>query len=315
MDDKSPAQSSRSPMFEDFLKASTEFWVSVAKLPFIFSEAAGNDLWWEKVANGRALETWESSVKTMQAISSLLSESARIEGIFKGIETFPELMVKVVQPAWNGFFFLQQEWTKAAERIGESASAYNFENLEQDAFQAFVNVYDKEFRHFLNIPQLGLTRVYQENFRQAMDRLSIFQATMGEFMALLYLPVEKSLKVMREELATMADQGRLPESSKDLYRMWVKILEGHYMNLFKTPHFTQTLGKTVDAMSSFIVARKKIIEDALQFLPVPTQTEMDDLYREIYLLKKRVKELEKNNRSRKTPVRTESPAGDFESNS
>ena len=107
---------------------------------------------------------------------------------------------------------------------------------------------------------------------------------------------------MQDELARMADQGKLPESSKDYYRMWIKVLEGHYMTLFKSPGYTHTLGKTLDAMSAFMVARKEILEDALQALPVPTQKEMDELYREIYLLKKRVKELEKKNGSPETTM-------------
>ncbi len=305
MDDKPPVQDGPQSMLEAWLRASTEFWASVAKVPFLASEAAGTEPWWEKVTKGRALVTWGSSLKTMQAFSSLMTEPGTMEEVFKGINTLPELMAKFVQPAWNGFFFLQQEWMKAAGRIGESAAAYSFENIDQDAFQAFINVYEKEFRHFLTVPQLGLTRGYQEHVNQALDRLNIFQATMAKFMALLYLPVEKSLKVMQEELAKMADQGRLPESSRDFYRMWVKVLEGHYMNLFKSPHYTHTLGKTLDAMSAFMVAKKKILEDALQFLPVPTQKEMDELYREIYLLKKRVKELEKNNRSQGPAIGTE----------
>ena len=38
---------------------------------------------------------------------------------------------------------------------------------------------------------------------------------------------------------------------------------------------------------------QEILEDMLQTLPVPKQREMDELYKEIYLLKKRIKALEK----------------------
>jgi polyhydroxyalkanoate synthase subunit PhaE len=292
-------------MLEAWLKASAEFWASVVKVSFPASESAGSRLWWEKLGKGRTLEAWESSLKTMQALSGLVTAPESMQGVFKGVNTLPELMLKVVQPAWTSFFSLQQEWMKAAGRIGESTAAYSFENLDHDAFQAFINLYENEFRHFLTVPQLGLTRAYQERMNQALDRLNIFQATMAEFISLLYLPVEKSLKVMQEELAKLADQGNLPENSKDFYRMWIKVLEGHYMTLFKSAGYTHTLGKTLDAMSAFMVARKEILEDALQVLPVPTHKEMDELYREIYLLKKRVKELEKKDRNVQPQVETE----------
>jgi polyhydroxyalkanoate synthesis regulator phasin len=46
-------------------------------------------------------------------------------------------------------------------------------------------------------------------------------------------------------------------------------------------------------MSEFSAAKKEILQDFLNTLPVPTHKEMDELYKEIYLLKKRIKELEK----------------------
>jgi polyhydroxyalkanoate synthesis regulator phasin len=38
---------------------------------------------------------------------------------------------------------------------------------------------------------------------------------------------------------------------------------------------------------------EKVLEDILRMLPVPNQKDMDELYKEIYLLKKKVKTLEK----------------------
>ena len=40
-------------------------------------------------------------------------------------------------------------------------------------------------------------------------------------------------------------------------------------------------------------SQEKVIEDILGMFPVPTQKDMDELYKEIYLLKKKVKALEK----------------------
>jgi len=76
--------------------------------------------------------------------------------------------------------------------------------------------------------------------------------------------------------------------------MWIKILERHYAVLFKSPEYNLAIAKTVDAMSEFLIARKQILEDSLRFLPIPTQQETDELYKELYLLKKRVKQLEKS---------------------
>jgi hypothetical protein len=75
--------------------------------------------------------------------------------------------------------------------------------------------------------------------------------------------------------------------------MWIKILEGHYMILFQSPEYTQILGKTLTALSDFSSAKNAVLEDLLSVLPIPKRSEVDELEREIYELKKRLRTLEK----------------------
>jgi hypothetical protein len=121
----------------------------------------------------------------------------------------------------------------------------------------------------------------------------LFQAAAGEFFRLIYLPVTKSFAVIQEKLGESAEAGKLPEDSKQYYQMWIKILEGHYMTLFQSGDYVKALRKTLDAMSEFTAAKNDLMQDMLGTLPVSTQKDVDDLYEEIYLLKKRIKELEK----------------------
>ena len=148
-------------------------------------------------------------------------------------------------------------------------------------------------KQFFNIPQLGLTRFYQENINQATDKFNQFQGSLCEFLHLLYLPVERSIKVMQDELTALAQKEPLPEDAKFYYNKWVKTLEGHYMTLFQSSEYMQCLGKTIDSLNHYVSARQSVLEDALKVLPVPTNTDMDDLSKEIYELKRRVRALEK----------------------
>ena len=145
----------------------------------------------------------------------------------------------------------------------------------------------------LNIPQVGLSRVYQERALAAVDKYNLFQAALGEFVHQLYLPLEKSYRSLHEEVAQLAEAGQLPEDAKAYYQMWIKHLEGHYMTLYQSPEYTQALGKTLSALNGWAAARREVLADALQALPVVTHREMNELYREIYQLKKQVKGLNK----------------------
>jgi polyhydroxyalkanoate synthesis regulator phasin len=75
--------------------------------------------------------------------------------------------------------------------------------------------------------------------------------------------------------------------------MWIKVLEGHFMTLFQTPEYVETMGKTITVLAEFTCAKDAVMEDVLRGFPVASRSELDDLARELYELKKRIRKLEK----------------------
>ncbi len=279
-----------------WLKTATEFWGSMARTwangPDT-SAAADTSAATEKDAAQRIKESLQSALKTWLALSTVMSDPGTLDAQLKGVQGLPEVMTRLVQNGWDGYFQLQRQWFQRAERIGKTTEAYKFENLDQNAFKLWNELYEKEFRQFLHLPQLGLTRFYQERVGRAVDEFNIFQAKLAEFLHIFFLPMEKSYKVMQDKLTEMAEAGELPDDSKAYYQMWIKILEGHYMTLFKSPEYADAMGQTLNALEDYKMTSEKVMEDILEMFPVPTQKDMDELYREIYLLKKKVKALER----------------------
>jgi polyhydroxyalkanoate synthase subunit PhaE len=278
-----------------WMKTATDFWGSMMKAwPEAPPSFEAPPLSEEGVAaKGKMKETMGSVLKNWQVFSSIMKSPDLLESVSKGVNTLPEVVLKMSRVAFEGYSNLQKQWLDRMGNIGRSGEAYKFEDLDQEPFKAWMEMYEKEFRQFYNIPQLGLTRFYQERLAQAMDQFNLYQAAMNNFFHLLYLPMEKSNRVLQEKLASLTEEGKVPENFQDYYRTWLKILEGHYMTLFKSPEFTQTLARTLKATENFMEAKEAVLQDLLQFLPVPTHKDMDDLYRELYLLKKKVKELDK----------------------
>ena len=279
------------PLLENWLKAATDFWGPVMDM---WSAASGKTDTSTKQEGSRAKKNLESALRSWKAMSSAMSEPEAGKSILEGIQTLPEIVLKMTQTGWDSYLKLQQQWYERLSRIGQSTEAYRFDNLDQDAMSVWREIYEKEFRQLLFMPQLGLTRSYQERANKALDNFNLFQAAIAEFLQLLYLPMEKSTQVMQEKVAEMADEGQLPENPKVYYQMWIKILEGHYMTLLKSPEYTNKMDRTLGAFENFVASKNEILQDFLQTLPVPTDKDMDELYQEIYLLKKRMREHEKN---------------------
>jgi class III poly(R)-hydroxyalkanoic acid synthase PhaE subunit len=289
MNDRTEAVAGPESMLSAWMKMATDFWGPVMKQ------------WTETLAPGegqpegpltRGKASWSSYLKSLTALSASMGESGSADALLKGIGVMPDILLRLLEGAWNSTFTLQRQMIEKAGRMGESVEAYQFEGLDQETFKAWAEIYKEEFQQFLQVPQLGLTRFYQEKAHRTLDKFVLLQNGMAEFVNILYLPMEQSVKVLQEKVAELAEKGALPENPKDYYNMWVKILEGHYMTLFKTSEYAQTLSRVLDAFEDYQATRDDLLQDVLKSLPVPTNRDMDALYKEIYELKKKIRTLE-----------------------
>jgi hypothetical protein len=213
--------------------------------------------------------------------------------MFKGSGAMPEMLLKLAQTSLGSFVELQQSMVQQLARVGDSVEAYRFEDIDENIFRLWTDIYEREFQRFFQVPQLGLMREYQEKAYQAVDKFNLLQSNLAEFLRMLGLPFSRSMQVMQEKLIELAEKGELSDDTNAYYQMWVKVLEGHFMTLFQTPEYVETLARTVNALADFTAARDAALEDMMGMLPVARKTEMDDMARELYEVKKRLKKLEK----------------------
>ncbi len=277
-------------LMTEWIKSAADFWSSTLQNWSKFTPSVDGSSTEEK---SRMQESFETVLQSWQTFSSVAGDPGAMEAFSNLGRTMPDLLMKMVQGSWRSYFYLQQQLLEKSGRIGESTADFDFDHIDEEVFKAWTEIYEKEFKQYFYIPQLGLTRFYQEKFNEALDKHNRFQSQFAEFMTVIFLPFEKTFKVMQKQLAEMATEGKLPDNSNDYYKLFIKILEGHFMSLFKSPEYVKTMGKTLGALEEFVAARNAIRQDLLEGMTVPTRDELDDLYQEIYHLKKKIKALEK----------------------
>jgi polyhydroxyalkanoate synthesis regulator phasin len=244
-------------------------------------------------ANPKAQAAMAAALKNWQTITGAMATPESMTAIFKGSGAMPEVLLKLAQTSMGSVIEMHQNMIQRLGRIGESVEAYQFNDIDENMFHAWTEIYEKEFQQFFKVPQLGLMRSYQEKANQVADKYNLFQSTLSEFISLLGLPFSRSMQVMQEKMGEMAENDELTDDTKVYYNMWVKVLEGHFMTLFQTPEYVETLARTVNSLADFSAARDAAVEDMLSSLPVAKKTEVDDMARELYELKKRLRRLEK----------------------
>jgi len=291
MEENNTKKNDLDAMMQDWLKASSDFWTSMLKaVPaaapnFKAAETGG--------FQNRYTESLETLLKRLQTASTALNDPQITGAILQGLNTMPEFFMKIAKAGWETSARIQQQAVAKAGKIGQKTEAYKFENLDQDIFRLWREIYEEEFRQYFQIPQLGLTRYYQERMNRLADEANILNAALSEFLYLLYLPMEKSVKVLQDKVEELSKEGKAPDKAKDYYNLWVKILEGHYMNLFKSPEYLAAFREMLNQAENYANAKNEVLQDILQSLPVPTNRDMDNIYKDLYLLKKRIKVLEK----------------------
>lgn len=247
----------------------------------------------KKNADSDTMAAMTAALKNWQILASAMATPESMASLFKGTGTLPEMFAGFGQAVMASFSELQKKMAQSAGRIGESVEAYGFDKIDENTFQVWTEIYEKEFQKFFQIPQLGLTREYQEKINNMMDKFHLSQADKAVFLRLLCLPFQRAMGVMQEKIAALAETGRLPDDPNEYYQMWVKILEGHFMTLFQTPEYIEVLTKTIGSSTNFSEAKNAVIEDMIKGLPIAQKSEMDDLSREVYELKRRIRRLEK----------------------
>lgn len=277
---------------DDWMKTATDFWLTIAKAwtgPFTAAERSNTS---DGESEKQEQESRQAGFQDWQKVFATMHTMAGMDPFLGRVAPFPEMTFKMVQNGWEGCLNLYRNWSKAAGSSGGPKTAGDLEGSGRKFLEMWQELYEKEIRPILNAPQLGLTRSYQERMNSVLDKFHGYQAAIAELMHLLNAPIERSLRDMESRMGKPADQGKLSDDDfRGYYNLWIKSLESDYMALLKSPEYIGTLSRTLKAVQDFNIVRDEMLVDLLQALPIPTNRDMDELYKELYMLKKMVKEV------------------------
>lgn len=289
MTSASPEKTGFEEIFSGWVKASNHMMDAVSRTWTPQSPPTVDDT---KNARG-SLWSWVSPFDSWEKMSTVMNTATNLGALF----TNPLQMKDLPQmpfPVWP-------EAMNLSPRGEGTETDYNKEIID-----AVMGIYHRELSKVLNIPKLGITRTYQEKLARAMDKFQCFQKYISEFINILNIPLKQSFETAQENLSEMAKNGCQPQDLKKYHSRWLKKLETKYHALLNSPEYIRIMGKTLDAMADFTKARQDVLQDVMKFAGVPVERDMDELYKDLYLLKKRLKAVEKqlNASANHVPVRS-----------
>ena len=125
------------------------------------------------------------------------------------------------------------------------------------------------------------------------NRMMVYNIKNAEMQYMIYNQGAKVMDALAQNVLGKIEKGEDVNSMMALYQEWMNLSDKTFVSLFESDEYSQVMAE----VSSLQMRLKKDMEaQAEKFLvgvPVATRSEMDELYKTIYDLKKQVRELEK----------------------
>ena len=269
---------------DSVIKNSTRFWEGLGGLGWSSQDDS-------KTMDGDGFNPWEPWEPAMEAWKQFQETCS------------PESLTDSLKASTGGFKHFEEMarggWANASSMGQDFASSFTSLGSQdifsgKDVFKEMFKVMSGELDQFFSIPSLGLSRNYQGKMVEFVETGNKFVLTLGEYMFLMFTPLEQAMKMVQATVTELTDEQRIELTPETVYDTWLKELEQGYFSLYRSEEYLALLKRLVAAMGEFNLARQNYMSDCLKFMGIPSENDLDDLYRDLYSVKKKLASLEKS---------------------
>jgi len=201
----------------------------------------------------------------------------------------------------HGFFVNQNHLTKEfynhMQNIREELPKIFNVDLSQwkEIYQSHNQLFTKTFEPLLKVISPGKEKENVELLLELMDRVADYTLKQG----LLQSLVQKSVQLgVEETFRQIQDFASNPENigktiqPQEFYSQWVKTNEKIFHDLFSSEEFSKLKGETLNLSMDIKLAFDKFFSSLYSTFPFVFKNDLNEIYKELHDVKKKVKELE-----------------------
>ncbi len=186
-------------------------------------------------------------------------------------------------------------WLEAAEQNFQLSPEF-VEGRSETFLRVFHNLFtafDDSFGKVFHIPAVGKDREKIGLMMRCCDDLLVFHAKRTEFQHRIYVTGIKAMNKVLEAIGRSIKSGKEIKTFNELFDLWIEVNEREFAEVFRTEKFSRMQGELLDCSLKIRRDLHKLMELYLFDFPIALRSEMDDIYKTVYDLKKKVKSLEK----------------------
>ena len=164
----------------------------------------------------------------------------------------------------------------------------------RDLYNNLNNVFGKTFEPLLKLVNPSKEKEMVEETIALMDRLAEYSIKQAELHAFLNnttrSSIEKVAEKYAEKFSKISNMTEVP-SSQDLFSEWVKVNEQLFTELFASEEFSKVKAEALNLSLDVKKQFENQFEHTFSHYPVVFKSEVEELQKTIYDLKKQIKEL------------------------
>ena len=154
-------------------------------------------------------------------------------------------------------------------------------------------VYEKTLGSLTSLPLFGPGRELNHKLIQGFAAwASLYPAAFNYQMVLTEIQVH-ALEELIRELISLSERGEAIKESAQLQRLWSNIVDKIYERTFCLEDNLRVRGQFLNAINYYKLCQQDLMEMWMKTMSLPIRSEVDEIHKHIYELRKEVKSLKK----------------------
>jgi len=162
----------------------------------------------------------------------------------------------------------------------------------QEYFDQWLKIYKATMGKLIEMPAVGPAREKSEKTMKGLSTFINLYAAWMDINSNLQGVFTEAMRRVQEKTAKDMEGKISPDKYKEFYRIWMETYSEAFKEFSKSDHFVSDLGRLNSCLIDFQQNNREMIEENfLKPMNLPTKKEIVEIYKELYSLKKTVKEL------------------------
>ena len=294
MQEKAKAMYGEVPSYEEYMKKFTEMFPMMDDYAKLFEvKVPGLEMYnqlfdfYKGVMNPEdfAKNLQENYNKMMTSFIQNAIPNADVAELFKHPQHLTEMCVKFYQNMMRPWMQLDEELVKNVLN-GDADAAIKF-------FTEIGDRYEATFGKVVKMMNLGINMEAANEQQAAMDAYYKMMFSAGKLSSIMTKSNNANVQTLTETYKNMMKEGQKVSTFKEFYDLWYNTSEKAMEDLFATAEFSKAFADFTDKYFLYLAASNKVVERNLSSLPIPTNKDMEGLYKTVYDLRKAVRDLQK----------------------